>query len=77
MTSTSSTAAAAPSSAAAVTADRRPLTAPYTRDTVTISVQNIPITTPRTSLREKSTRLPVRLFAKILDTFRIVVDMLR
>ena len=77
MTSTSSTAAAAPSSAAAVTADRRPLTAPYTRDTVTISVQNIPITTPRTSLREKSTRLSVRLFAKILDTFRIVVDMLR
>ena len=77
MTSTSSTAAAAPSSAAAVTADRRPLTAPYTRDTVTISVQNIPITTPRTSLREKSTRRSVRLFAKILDTFRIVVDTLR
>ena len=35
------------------------------------------LTGVRRETMEKSTRRSVRLFAKILDTFRIVVDMLR
>ena len=45
MASTSSTAAPAPSRAAAVTAGRRPVQAPQSSEEVTISVQKIPIAT--------------------------------
>ena len=51
MASVSSTAAPAPSSAAAVTAVNRPLTAPHTSAAATIPVHRIPIVMPPPPLR--------------------------